>query len=399
MDYLDNIFQVSVVIFGGLITFKVISGQESDKDKQVEKSDKEKVKINDHKSVSKIVVEADPKPVEITAVLRVVVLNEVVMNNSESPPMIKLQKPVLELKIPLHHGFKKTEILISNVKMINDNWSRKGNQWHCSLESSDIEFNLFCNDNYHCIISLKGSTFTIKNLFSELSKGQVSDLECFILYNRQEPLLAMVKKSPNQDSSEMIPLTDSCEISLQIPVESYLINKPFLGLDKGAVCLLSDSITLVQWNKHLNATYAIRRVLLLIKNDRSLLLSRTNTRQLLIGNDKFAFTTNDDKFTIKRHSTAVLLKYSIIINRSKISTRISDERTQELTNTFEIKIPIDHLLGDNSTIALAVGPSSGESNPSIMFGEELYPVECPNIEYPMKLERNDNVIEMKFSEN
>ena len=35
VDYLDYIFQVSVVIFGGLITYKVKSGQESDKDKQV----------------------------------------------------------------------------------------------------------------------------------------------------------------------------------------------------------------------------------------------------------------------------------------------------------------------------------------------------------------------------
>ncbi len=393
VDYLDNIFQVSVVIFGGLITYKLISGQESDKDKQVEKSDKTKLKDDDHKQVSKVVKETDPEPVEITATLTVVVKNKVVMNNTKSQPKTEFQEQVLELEF--NKGHKKTEIVISDVEM-NHEWSNNGSQWHCSLESSKIQFNLFSN---RCIISLRDSLFHINN--AALKSGKASDLELFVIHNTPNPLMTIVKKSSNDLCCETIPLTENRKISLEIPVESYLINKPFFGLDKGAVCKFSDSITLVRWNNHLT-TLNVSRLLLPIKNGCLVSISRTNDEsQLSIGNDYTSAVTFGNKVTITRHSTAVSLKCSIQVNNFLIKIKKDEESVhlilQHQTNGFNIKVPLDHIQSGTSTIALTVGQQFRIHNPSIVFnGQCVYSVVHTNKTF--FFERNDNEVIIRLSD-
>ena len=108
VDYLDNIFQISLVIFGGLITYKIISGQDSDTKKFLKHFNCQE------KHGSKFTMNCSSQPIQVDAELNIVVNHTLGPINSDSEPKISCEETTLIADIP-RHQFKKKRIKYSYI--------------------------------------------------------------------------------------------------------------------------------------------------------------------------------------------------------------------------------------------------------------------------------------------
>ncbi len=379
VDYLDNIFQISLVIFGGLITYKVISGQDSDIKKFLKQFNSQ------DKHGSKFTMNCTSQPIKVDAKLKIVVEHTLGQINSESEPKISCGKTTLIADIPQHQlGKKRTNIPVSGVTM-KQNWSKIKDCWILSLESSDIDFSFFhrTSERHKCTVHLKDSKYVVKKNTTIKASGSAADLDLLVIINPIKANLKIIKKSPFNDSCDMLAIDDDYEISLQVPIQCYIIDHSYHGIGNGVTCQFRNSISISSTTRTPNDVV------------RHLLPSDTVPIRVSMDNGCSKVSVNDQEFpldnevAIKRHSSSILLKFSFAIpDQSQIDIKLKADDEKKLIlkwNQNEIEIPLDHLRQDILMIALEVGQASDRGNPQIIFqSNQLIQSEQPILINPDK---------------
>ncbi len=380
VDYLDNIFQISLVIFGGLITYKIISGQDSDTKKFLKQFNSQE------KHGSKFTMNCNSQPIKVDAKLIIVVNHTLGPINSESEPQISCGKTTLIADIPQHQlGKKRTNIPVSGVTM-KQNWSKIKDCWKLSLESSDIDFSFFhrTSNRYKCTAHLKDSKYVVKKNTTIRASGSAADLDLVVIINPIKANLKIIKKSPFNDSCDMLAIDDDYEISLQVPIQCYIIDHSYHGIGNGVTCQFRNSISISSTTTR-TPNDAVGH--LLPSDTVPIRVSTDNgSSKVLVNGEEFPL---NNEVAIKRHSSSILLKFSFAIpDQSQIDIKLKADDKEKLSlkwNQNEIEIPLDHLRQDILMIALEVGQAGDRGNPQIIFqSNQLIQSEQPILINPDK---------------
>ncbi len=268
---------------------------------------------------------------------------------------------------------------------MKNNWSHGKDYWQLSLESSEIDFNIVHGNTEHhkYTVDLKDSKYEVKKNTNTIeASGSAADLDLVVINNPIKANIKLLKKSQCNDSCDMIPIDDDYEISLQVPIQCYIIDHSYHGIGNGVTCQFRNSITI--------STTPNDDVGYLLPSDTVPIRVSTDdgSSKVLVKGQAFLF---DNEVTIKRHSSSIFLKFSFAItDQSRIDIKLKADNQKQLIlkwNLNEIEIPLDHLQQDILMIALEVRQAG--RNPQIMFQSNLQhnsPIEInPDKTYAMHL--------------
>ncbi len=375
-DYLDNFFQISLVILAGLITYKVISGQESDLMKFFKKFSNTYEPNNGNKRKAII---SKPVPISAEIIAAIKCENKTIVASKEDT--------ILVVTIPQHEESKKLVISLSHVHLEARSQKTDRNQRQVFLETARIFFKLFSTSNirvYDCSTDLKDSEISIRDTVSTNTnnnkKYSVMNLECFVS-NDNENSFELYKNSLYHDSCDIIS-TEGKRVLLHTPIQCYIVSDEFPSLGKGASCRFHNSVSMHTDNEGSGSTAMTvkntDRILLPVEANayiQNTISEQDQTISIKVKNSQLDIRSSlNNTVTLTRHSRCVWLKSVILPDNNVIQIQsVTDDGTKYVffkSNLHTLKIPLAHLQSGFVSTTLEV--DSRENNSALEFYNHTY---------------------------